>query len=165
MIIYSITNTATGKRYIGMTEMALADRWSCHKKSCRRGVETALYSAIRKYGEDTFVIAEVAALLPEMARSDMATIERVVIAQEGTLAPGGYNMTAGGDGIQRGFKHTAPSKCKGRPWPESRRRNVEEYRAKQRAVWAAAPERKNAASVRMSARNSQVNEKRSANNV
>lgn len=159
MIIYAITNTVNDKRYIGMTETALDVRWAAHKKACRHGSDTALHNAMRKHGEGTFQIAEIAALLPEMTRSDMGVVERVVIAQESTLAPSGYNMTTGGDGVPRGFKHSKPSKRAGQPWPESRRSNAEEFRSKLRLGWKNSYARKAAAAALLVERNGSEEQK------
>lgn len=119
MIIYAITCEVTGKRYIGMTEMTPGRRWDAHLRACRNGAKTALYGAMRKHGAERFALTTVVTILPGLSRNDMADIERLVIAQEGTLAPAGYNMTAGGDGIPRGFKHRRAYPH--RPWSEARR--------------------------------------------
>jgi predicted GIY-YIG superfamily endonuclease len=49
MIVYLITNTANGKRYVGQTNQSLAARWWGHvnRNHCR-----ILYNAIEKHGKE-----------------------------------------------------------------------------------------------------------------
>ncbi len=103
MIIYCITNRMSGRRYIGMTVMRLPKRWENHRYAMRKGVKTALYDAMREYGEDAFMIEPIASLLPGFTRKELGKAEQEIILQEGTLVPNGYNLTAGGDG---GCLHT-----------------------------------------------------------
>ena len=56
----------------------------------------ALYAAIRKYGADS-VGREVLALSDDW--ETLCQLEIAAIASHGTLAPGGYNMTLGGEGV------------------------------------------------------------------
>lgn len=121
MIIYAITNLVNGKRYIGMTAKTEAWRWWHHMKAFEKGVKTALYDAMRKHGVENFKMGVVASLVPGFTTADLSDVERVVIAQESTLSPNGYNMTAGGDGIRAGYKQVRPSPHKGRPWSAARR--------------------------------------------
>lgn len=55
-IIYKITNLVNGKLYAGQTVRSLGDRWADHKRDARKGIEYPLYSAIRKYGAENFII-------------------------------------------------------------------------------------------------------------
>lgn len=119
---YVITNLVSGKRYIGITRRALHRRWSDHKVSARKGVKTALASAIRKYGEEAFSIQHIASA---SSVDNLQALEIVLIRQEGTLAPGGYNLTTGGEGVRglpayvrqrigdanRGRRHTPEAKA------------------------------------------------------
>lgn len=164
MIVYAITHCVTGKRYIGMTEGRLSRRWTEHKHAAKGGVRTVLYSAIRKYGPKAFVVEELAAVLPGLDRKALGEVERIVIAQEGTIIPKGYNMTPGGDGLPSGSanpntgrKHSAQDVANMKAsWTPERRakmadlrrsRNVvmnqsPEHKAKLKAAWARAPERR-----------------------
>lgn len=126
MLIYAITNLLNGKRYIGMTEQSLRERWSQHKLAAKNGVDTALYFAIRKYGHESFSVEPIAMVMPGMDRKTLCEIERLLIAQEGTRAPNGYNMTEGGDGLPAG-----PSN------PNLGRKATEEHKAKVAATWTA----------------------------
>lgn len=132
MLVYAITNSVDGRRYIGMTECALDVRWSQHKKAAAKGSKTYLYAAMRKYGADAFEIEILAQVLPGFNRSVLGSLERQLIAQEGTLVPNGYNMTVGGDGLPKGETN-----------PNCGRKASEETRAKVKAGWS--DERKAAA--------------------
>ena len=129
MIVYAITNLVNGKRYIGMTEQSLRLRWSQHKKVAAAGVDTAIHHAIRKYGSENFKIEPLASILPSMGRKTLCEIERVIIAQEGTMSPAGYNLTPGGDGLPKGETN-----------PNFGRKSTETKREKLRAAWT--PERR-----------------------
>ena len=54
--IYKITNIKTGKVYIGKTTRSLNDRLQGHINSADKGDNFKLSRAIRKYGEENFVI-------------------------------------------------------------------------------------------------------------
>lgn len=85
-MVYLITNTITGDRYIGYTTKSLDQRWSQHKQNARRGVDTYLYRAIRKYGSVNFTVQFLA---DGFGEDEMMLIEHHQPE---------YNMTMGGDG-------------------------------------------------------------------
>lgn len=93
MIVYLITNTRNGKRYVGWTSLSLERRWFLHqhRKSCK-----ALHSAIKKYGVDNFMI-EVLFLVSTKEQASDFEIE--YIKRYNTKAPNGYNLTDGGEGV------------------------------------------------------------------
>ena len=130
MIVYVITNLINGKRYIGITEMALQKRWSAHKWGANSGSKTALHCAIRKYGSNNFKVAPIVSALPGSTRGDLCYLERLLISQENTMGPIGYNLTPG-DGVPAG----TPNHNKGKPLSE-------EHREKLRQAWARSPSRK-----------------------
>lgn len=98
MQAYLITNTITGLRYVGITKKTLAYRWRRHCEmrhnpegsTCR-----ALARAIAKHGTEAFTIEPLASA---RTSTDLMALERLLIAQWGTRAPAGYNLTAGGEG-------------------------------------------------------------------
>lgn len=98
-IVYEVLNTVNGKRYIGITNYGLAHRWRRHLRASRRlhdaRYSTALGHAIAKHGEEAFSVRQIAS-----ARTwdDLLALERLLIVQEGTRCPTGYNMTGGGEG-------------------------------------------------------------------
>jgi group I intron endonuclease len=85
-MIYLITNTVNGKRYIGKTSRTIEVRWYHHCKNAEYGLDNYLYKAIRKYGKDNFTIEYLCDGLDE---------EEVVMIE--AYSPE-YNMTKGGDG-------------------------------------------------------------------
>jgi group I intron endonuclease len=93
---YAITNLATGKLYVGITVRSLRRRWTDHLRAARDGVNTALYRAMRKHGVISFSIVQIASAL---SREALKALEKDLIAQYGSLAPRGYNLTKGGDGV------------------------------------------------------------------
>lgn len=94
MIIYKITNTITGKSYIGQTIMPLLRRWRVHKSAKRN---TPLCNSIRKHGADKFTLEVLCAVLSKEYLDEM---EIHFIKYYNTLAPNGYNLLAGGNASQ-----------------------------------------------------------------
>lgn len=95
--IYKITHRETGKAYIGVTTYTVKYRWESHIRSVRRKSvksKTAITQAIAKYGADAFDVVHIAS---SFSRDGMLETERLLIAQERTKAPFGYNLTDGGD--------------------------------------------------------------------
>jgi len=91
--VYILTNIVNGKQYIGITN-SLAKRWNKHKNA--KGGNTALYSAIKKYGIENFIFTHFAdAFDVECAKK----IEIMLIKEHNTKSPNGYNLTEGGDGV------------------------------------------------------------------
>ena len=141
MIAYLVTNQANGKQYIGVTSSALSRRWRDHLSKARRGSRTALHAAIRKYGEDQFVIRVIASV---SSKQEAGNLEVQLIKEYSTKVPHGYNITDGGDGViglppemleriaqqNRGRKHTEDAKrrigigAKGRVVAQSAREKI-----------------------------------------
>lgn len=103
MIVYKITNTVTGRAYIGITSRSARRRFQDHivranGGSCGRGRSTyrsALHAAIQKYGVSKFNIEEIARASDW---SSLQALERTLIVEHATYWPGGYNLTLGGEG-------------------------------------------------------------------
>ena len=73
--IYVIFNSVNNKPYVGITIQGYLKRFKKHKECAKRGVDYALYRAMRKYGIEKFWIKEL-----DSKRH-------------------GYNMTSGGQGV------------------------------------------------------------------
>jgi group I intron endonuclease len=86
----------SGKRYVGQSHKGMAARWREHVAEARSGSDRLLCRAIRKYGADAFR-HELLAQCDTQAGAHAS--ERRWIAQRGTMAPAGYNATAGGEGV------------------------------------------------------------------
>lgn len=112
-IVYCATNSVNGKRYFGITSLRLKKRWGKHRQAARsthprRSLCSALHSAIRKYGIDAFVVTVVH---EGVDWAEACALEKSLIAQHGTRAPNGYNLTDGGDGCV-GMRHSDATKKK-----------------------------------------------------
>lgn len=92
--IYKITNTKTGKVYIGKTTKSLNDRLQGHINNADKGNNFKLSLAIRKYGKENFIIEPI-----DFAetREELNEKEIHYIGEYNSLEDG-YNMTMGGEG-------------------------------------------------------------------
>jgi group I intron endonuclease len=105
-IVYLLTNTTNGKPYVGQTTMSLGQRGAAHAASATsRGRRTALANALRKHGPDAFTMQPIVSA-PDALTLDC--LERFWIGVCGSIAPGGYNLTSGGE---TGKKHTPGSRA------------------------------------------------------
>jgi len=95
-VIYRITCKTTRKSYIGQTKHTAHKRWRKHVQKALSNKDKqqcwALNNAIRKYGEDDFIVET----LMECDISDLDFFEVEIIEIENTLSPNGYNLTKGG---------------------------------------------------------------------
>jgi len=94
--IYCITNAVNGKQYVGQTTLTPAKRWWWHLKYARDGSRSALHCAIRKYGKGAFVVEQIDSA---DSKGELSEKEIFHIAALKTIAPAGYNLTAGGEGM------------------------------------------------------------------
>ena len=97
--IYRITNTLTGKKYIGKT-VHYRNRMKVHR--CKSSRVTYLRNAINKYGWSNFKPEIIIDNIPE---EELGNLEISYICSENTMSPNGYNLTLGGEGIS-GYRHT-----------------------------------------------------------
>lgn len=105
--VYRLTNTLNGKKYIGKAT-ELRSRVRRHWSYSRRGSNTPLHCAMRKYGETVFTLERIADFASE---AEAFAFERAAIIAEGTRVPVGYNVTAGGEGAT-GYAQTEETKQK-----------------------------------------------------
>lgn len=94
MIVYLITNTYTGGRYVGVTVRSLQYRWREHLKRASEKANTKLARAIHKYGPLLFQVEVLAELDDHEA---LLAAEKVFISVFGTFSERNYNMTPGGE--------------------------------------------------------------------
>lgn len=94
--IYSITNTVTGKQYIGQTGQAFDRRYWHHRWKLREGTHDNkhLQRSWEKYGEEAFVFNVV---YVANSRENLDKLEQKYINEFDTYK-NGYNMTEGGSG-------------------------------------------------------------------
>jgi len=103
MVVYLITNNATGRRYVGKTEKLLAERWGAHLRSAKKNPKTYLHKAIHKYGPEAF---NTSVLFTGEDSAALCEVEKFWISELKTKVPNGYNLTDGGEGVS-GFKMPA----------------------------------------------------------
>lgn len=105
--IYKITNLVNGKSYIGQS-IHIKTRIKEHfwKATCKNDISynSALHSAIRKYGEKNFDVE----IVKECNVDDLDSLEVYYIKYYNTLAPSGYNILPGGQSYRVKLK---PPKC------------------------------------------------------
>lgn len=89
--IYRITSPS-GKCYVGLTKTSIWQRWRGHVKLSRTGLNHPFYNAIRKYGEDAFVLEHIACAL---GKANAGATEQACIAQ--TPQCRRYNLSPGGE--------------------------------------------------------------------
>lgn len=96
-LVYIAENMDNGTAYVGFTSRTLEQRIREHRYASRRPSRRHyLHRAMHTYGAETFRFVAIA----EGPESEMLTLERELIAELGTAAPGGYNLTEGGDQAQ-----------------------------------------------------------------
>jgi len=94
--VYKISCSANGKIYVGYTGKTAEERFKAHLLNARWRKRTALYDAIRTYGNDSFSVE----LLVECETHEQACAKEIkFIAELNSMLPNGYNMTSGGDGV------------------------------------------------------------------
>jgi group I intron endonuclease len=98
--IYCATCLTTGKLYFGQTIRLVEERWERHIQESRSGSNYKFHRAIRKYGEENFLVEEVltvSAPTKESLKKKLDYIEIRLIRKFDTFR-NGYNMTLGGEG-------------------------------------------------------------------
>ena len=128
--IYCITCLVNGKMYIGQTVQSLDNRRRRHILSTQRGSDHKFHRAIRKYGEENFIIEEVltvSAPTKEILKKKLDYVEIRLIKKLGTHKCG-YNSTDGGEGTlgmklsEQAIRKMAESKKRENLTPEKRKR-------------------------------------------
>ena len=100
--LYCVTCLPTGKLYFGQTTISVLRRWHQHLRfAAQHRDEYKFHRAIRKYGEDNFVVElviQVNASTKELLKAKLDFLECHFIQRYDTKR-NGYNSTDGGDKI------------------------------------------------------------------
>lgn len=98
--IYCLTNKVNGKKYIGQTNRSINERYNEHIRKSRYNRDNQyLYTAMKKYGKDNFIITEVEKVTEinkNLLSQKLNQREIFYIDSLKTRKPCGYNMTDGG---------------------------------------------------------------------
>jgi group I intron endonuclease len=144
--IYTITNTRTGRVYVGQTARTFKIRWENHKSALNLGKHTALRlrrSWLRD-GEAAFVFAvqEVVLRLPDMSNADYRRLlcerEQFWTDTLGAYGPSGFNVVPIA-GSSLGHKHSDKARAKMSIGQRNKAPITEETRAKLSAYQKARP--------------------------
>lgn len=96
MTIYIITNLIDNKQYVGITcRENVEKRWIEHKSAARRKTKnlSVINRAIKKHGQENFKF-EIVEKYENISVEELLKKESILIAQNNTLAPNGYNVNA-----------------------------------------------------------------------
>lgn len=93
-MIYLIENKINGKKYIGQTTLSVHKRWLNHCKDARMGNDRPLCRAIRKYGQNNFIVSTIEVVDIQV----LSDREKHWITFYDTYHGDGYNATLGGEG-------------------------------------------------------------------
>lgn len=92
--IYKLTNTVTGKHYIGLTGRDVDVRWKQHQQYAKNNhTNYRLYLSMRKHGCDKFVCET---MMTKLTKKEALDLEIHLIAEYNSYQ-NGYNATPGGD--------------------------------------------------------------------
>lgn len=98
--IYIITNTITGKQYVGQTIQTIETRFQGHISSAKCNTDkTYLHNSMNKYGHENFKVKEIThidCISKDILSQKLNELEIYYIKKYNTLVPGGYNLTKGG---------------------------------------------------------------------
>lgn len=112
MIIYGIINKLNSKIYVGLSVKddinSPQSRPYQHLQGTGRSSSKLVFQAVQKYGIENFLV--IILHRSDCTREELKELEKWYILQFNTIAPNGYNLTAGGDGFTG--KHMEASKKK-----------------------------------------------------
>jgi len=104
--VYVIKNTRNKKMYVGQTVNSHKERFKKHISMVYSDGCSALYSAMKKYGCNTFYVRVI--IKGDFSKSKLNDLEEYYIKKINTMSPHGYNLTTGGSY----FKMSEQSKTK-----------------------------------------------------
>jgi group I intron endonuclease len=99
-LIYLVTNTVNGKRYVGQTVGQLSKRWSKHKTKANTGSSYPMHRDIRVYGAENFTVEVIAESLKPFLNDLEKFFIKLYCSHHNQH---GYNQTDGGAGAADKF--------------------------------------------------------------
>ena len=127
--VYKITNTLNEKVYVGYSSRGAVDRWYQHcANAFTRSKKSKLYSAMRKYGKESFVVETIYEGKDALEKENDYIIEY-------NSKEAGYNMTDGGEANRLGIPNSEEQKAKISASLKGRKKSPE-TRAAMKAAWA-----------------------------
>jgi group I intron endonuclease len=127
MFVYMAMNCIDGKMYIGKTEKTVPERWQTHLENVKTmRHQEYLYRAIRKHGSKNFFVQCVA---EAQSTEELSRLEKLWILALSTVAPDGYNMTYGGEGVvgTPEVRKKQSLKATSRRWNEATKKKIGDY--------------------------------------
>jgi group I intron endonuclease len=126
--VYKITNTVNDKVYIGYSSRGATDRWYQHcANAFKKSKRSRLYSAMRKYGQESFVVESI------YEGKDALHKENDYIVEYNSKE-NGYNMTDGGEANRLGIPNSEEQKAKISASLKGRKKSPE-TRAAMKTAW------------------------------
>ena len=128
-LIYAISNSESGKRYIGKTIKPFKKRWASH---CACKQSDHFHNAVRYYDKSVWSFE----IIQEYDNEILSEAEIYWISYFNTFKGEGYNSTEGGEGFQG--THTVASKMRmrnvklGKPSPRKGMHHTDESNEKNR---------------------------------
>jgi len=97
MKVYCIENIIDGKKYVGITQQTIEQRYKAHLSHTRNEKSTNrkyLHNAMSKHGVDNFIVYELdnATTKEELYEKEVHWIDKL------DTKTNGYNLTVGGEG-------------------------------------------------------------------
>ena len=120
-VIYLVTNTVTGKVYVGQTIGTIANRWKGH---CNAGKSSRLWLSIQTHGRHAFTIEKIA---EASTKAELDALECLYIAHyKATEKDFGYNFARGGAGVPKSKDAAArgAAKLRGRTLSKEHREKI-----------------------------------------
>ena len=125
--IYTITNQINGKKYVGQTIQDIQQRFREHTYNAKKGLDSTLYRAIRKYGIENFIIEAIdtAETTEELNQKEIDWIQKL-----GSTQHIGYNMRLGGSHgpLSEEIKQKISKSKKGKPLSEDHKKLLGQIR-------------------------------------
>ena len=107
-VVYKITNIENDKVYVGYSSRGATNRWYQHcANAFKKSKKSRLYSAMRKYGSESFVVKTI-----YEGKDALQKENDFIIEYNSKNEDYGYNMTDGGEANRLGIPNSEEQKAK-----------------------------------------------------